>query len=59
MTEWTAGGLPQRRSRVKMPLSQRLAERAKWEREDAKREARQAAERAQAYGFPVEPGPGR
>ncbi|MFV0136974.1 sensor histidine kinase [Streptomyces sp. HMX87] len=46
VTEWTAGGLPQRRSRVKMPLSQRLAEQAKWEREDAEREARQAAERA-------------
>lgn len=29
VTEWTAGGLPQRRSRVKMPLSQRLAEQAR------------------------------
>ncbi|MFJ3671849.1 sensor histidine kinase [Streptomyces sp. NPDC090106] len=28
VTEWTAGGLPQRRSRVKVPLSQRLAEQA-------------------------------
>ncbi len=28
VTEWTAGGLPQRRSRVKIPLSQRLAEAA-------------------------------
>ncbi|MEU9556703.1 sensor histidine kinase [Streptomyces fumanus] len=46
VTEWTAGGLPQRRSRVKMPLSQRLAEQARWEREDAEREARAAAERA-------------
>lgn len=26
VTEWTAGGLPQRRSRVKVPLSQRIAE---------------------------------
>ncbi|GAA3961979.1 ATP-binding protein [Streptomyces marokkonensis] len=60
VTEWTAGGLPQRRSRVKMPLSQRLAEQAVWEREDAEREARLAAERAR-NGFPVaadpEPGP--
>jgi signal transduction histidine kinase len=46
VTEWTAGGLPQRRSRVKMPLSQRLAEQARWEREDAEREARAAAQRA-------------
>ncbi|MFC8101092.1 sensor histidine kinase [Streptomyces sp. NPDC057363] len=52
VTEWTAGGLPQRRSRVKMPLSQRLAEQAVWEREDAEREARLAAERAR-NGFPV------
>ncbi|MFH8978944.1 sensor histidine kinase [Streptomyces sp. NPDC017890] len=60
VTEWTAGGLPQRRSRVKMPLSQRLAEQAVWEREDAEREARLAAERAR-NGLPVaadpEPGP--
>ncbi|MGC9377140.1 sensor histidine kinase [Streptomyces sp. MH13] len=60
VTEWTAGGLPQRRSRVKMPISQRLAEQAIWEREEAEREARQAAERAR-NGFPVaadpEPGP--
>ncbi|MCW7940929.1 ATPase [Streptomyces hygroscopicus] len=28
VTEWTAGGLPQRRSRVKIPLSQRIAEAA-------------------------------
>ncbi|WP_406446685.1 ATP-binding protein [Streptomyces sp. NBC_01613] len=38
VTEWTAGGLPQRRSRVKIPLSQRLAEQAAAER--AEREAR-------------------
>jgi signal transduction histidine kinase len=37
VTEWTAGGLPQRRSRVKTPLSQRLAEQAAAER--AEREA--------------------
>ncbi|MFE2065641.1 sensor histidine kinase [Streptomyces sp. NPDC059467] len=32
VTEWTAGGLPQRRSRMKMPLSRRLAEQAAIER---------------------------
>ncbi|WP_406461642.1 ATP-binding protein [Streptomyces sp. NBC_01622] len=43
VTEWTVGGLPQRRSRVKMPLSQRLAEQAAAERaEQAEREARSA-----------------
>lgn len=39
VTEWTAGGLPQRRSRVKIPLSQRLAEQA-------------AAEKAEREGKP-------
>jgi signal transduction histidine kinase len=34
VTEWTAGGLPQRRSRMKIPLSQRLAEQAAAEREE-------------------------
>ncbi|MFG2266193.1 sensor histidine kinase [Streptomyces sp. NPDC048720] len=38
VTEWTAGGLPQRRSRVKTPLSQRFAEQAAIER--AEREGR-------------------
>ncbi|MER6684176.1 sensor histidine kinase [Streptomyces olivaceoviridis] len=38
VTEWTAGGLPQRRSRVKIPLSQRYAEQAAIER--AEREGR-------------------
>ncbi|MEU4932201.1 ATP-binding protein [Streptomyces yokosukanensis] len=38
VTEWTAGGLPQRRSRVKTPLSQRIAEQAEIER--AEREGR-------------------
>ncbi|MGW0768005.1 sensor histidine kinase [Streptomyces sp. NPDC002676] len=32
VTEWTANGLPQRRSRVKTPLSQRIAEQAAIER---------------------------
>ncbi|MFI8188960.1 sensor histidine kinase [Streptomyces sp. NPDC085946] len=43
VTEWTAGGLPQRRSKVKMPLSQRLAEQAAFEKAE-----REAAERARA-----------
>ncbi len=38
VTEWTAGGLPQRRSRMKTPLSQRYAEAAEVER--AEREGR-------------------
>ncbi|MEU6508117.1 MULTISPECIES: ATP-binding protein [unclassified Streptomyces] len=38
VTEWTAGGLPQRRSKVKTPLSQRYAEQAEIER--AEREGR-------------------
>ncbi|MFF4751307.1 ATP-binding protein [Streptomyces sp. NPDC002514] len=38
VTEWTANGLPQRRSKVKVPLSQRLAEQAAIER--AEREGR-------------------
>jgi hypothetical protein len=35
VTEWTAGGLPQRRSRVKTPLSQRYAEAARVAAEEA------------------------
>ncbi|MFJ8635420.1 sensor histidine kinase [Streptomyces sp. NPDC093568] len=38
VTEWTAGGLPQRRSRVKTPLSKRIAEQAAIE--EAEREGR-------------------
>ncbi|MBV2355837.1 ATP-binding protein [Streptomyces sp. J2-1] len=38
VTEWTAGGLPQRRSRMKVPLAQRYAEQAAVER--AEREGR-------------------
>ncbi|MEU9478424.1 ATP-binding protein [Streptomyces sp. NPDC048191] len=38
VTEWTAGGLPQRRSRMKTPISQRFAEKA--EIEQAEREGR-------------------
>ncbi|MFD8914422.1 ATP-binding protein [Streptomyces sp. NPDC059575] len=40
VTEWTAGGLPQRRSRVKTPLAQRYAE-------------QEAIERAEAEGRPT------
>ncbi|MCM1975498.1 sensor histidine kinase KdpD [Streptomyces sp. G1] len=40
VTEWTANGLPQRRSRVKTPLSERIAQQAKHEREDQERIAR-------------------
>ncbi|AXI85859.1 ATP-binding protein, partial [Streptomyces sp. ETH9427] len=42
VTEWTAGGLPQRRSRVKTPLAQRYAEQAAAER--AEREAKERGE---------------
>ncbi|MFD7711488.1 ATP-binding protein [Streptomyces sp. NPDC059785] len=42
VTEWTANGLPQRRSRVKIPLSQRIAETR------AQQEAAEAAEQARA-----------
>ncbi|CAM5416919.1 histidine kinase OS=Streptomyces griseomycini OX=66895 GN=FHS37_004795 PE=4 SV=1 [Streptomyces griseomycini] len=42
VTEWTPGGLPQRRSRVKTPLAQRYAEQAAVER--AEREARERGE---------------
>ncbi|GGJ01541.1 ATPase [Streptomyces brasiliensis] len=38
VTEWTPGGLPQRRSKMKIPLSQRLAEQAAIEK--AEREGR-------------------
>jgi len=56
VTEWTAGGLPQRRSRVKTPLSVRIAEQAAAER--AEREAREAREARPAWATPVpEPEP--
>ncbi len=44
VTEWTAGGLPQRRSRVKTPLAQRYAEQAAVERAE-----REAEERGEEY----------
>ena len=42
VTEWTANGLPQRRSKVKMPLAERLAQQAANEKAD-----REAAERGE------------
>ncbi|MDN0196063.1 ATP-binding protein [Streptomyces sp. S.PNR 29] len=56
VTEWTEGGLPQRRSKNKTPLSQRYAEQAAWER--AQQEAEEAAERvARAAGRVPAPAP--
>ncbi|HLL33873.1 MAG TPA: ATP-binding protein [Streptomyces sp.] len=43
VTEWTENGLPQRRSRVKTPLSQQIAEEAAWDQA-----VKEAAERAAA-----------
>ncbi|WP_189187883.1 ATP-binding protein [Streptomyces albiflavescens] len=43
VTEWTANGLPQRRSRVKVPLSQRYAEAAQAEAEAAEAKAAAAS----------------
>ncbi|MFE0106827.1 ATP-binding protein [Streptomyces sp. NPDC059009] len=45
VTEWTSNGLPQRRSRVKIPLSQRYAQEAEAER------------KAQASPWPTAPAP--
>ncbi|MFD6325529.1 sensor histidine kinase [Streptomyces sp. NPDC058442] len=53
VTEWTAGGLPQRRSRVKTPLSQRYAEQAAAER--AEREAAERGETVQSPWATPEP----
>ncbi|MFJ2605059.1 ATP-binding protein [Streptomyces sp. NPDC087425] len=50
ITEWTAGGLPQRRSRMKVPLSRRLAEQAAMERTE-----RDALEAHSAWSAPVAP----
>jgi hypothetical protein len=44
VTEWTANGLPQRRSRVKIPYTQRIRE---------AREAEKEAEEARREGRPV------
>lgn len=50
VTEWTAGGLPQRRSRVKTPLSERILATRQWE-------AEQAAARAAEPAVPQEEEP--
>ncbi|WP_107059072.1 ATP-binding protein [Streptomyces sp. NRRL B-1347] len=59
VTEWTANGLPQRRSRVKMPLSQRYAQEAEAQR---RAEAALSAGPPQAVSQPApkkeEPEPG-
>ncbi|MGW7242237.1 sensor histidine kinase [Streptomyces sp. NPDC054804] len=57
VTEWTAGGLPQRRSRMKMPLSQRLAEQAAIER--AEREGNPTIWSQHKEPAPVAPEPER
>ncbi|WP_030418093.1 MULTISPECIES: ATP-binding protein [unclassified Streptomyces] len=56
VTEWTAGGLPQRRSRVRTPLGRRLAEQTVHEREDAAPETHEAAVRPRS-GAPLGPAP--
>ncbi|GAB2748856.1 sensor histidine kinase [Streptomyces bullii] len=55
VTEWTAGGLPQRRSKMKIPLSQRLAEQAAFEK--AEREAAERAKQSRPAWSPPEPEP--
>ncbi|MFD7460020.1 MULTISPECIES: ATP-binding protein [unclassified Streptomyces] len=57
VTEWTEQGLPQRRSRVKTPLSQRIAEEAAFD-QTVKEAAERAAERARQDPWaPAEPEP--
>jgi hypothetical protein len=55
VTEWTAGGLPQRRSRVKTPLSQRIAEQVAAER--AEQEGRSMWPTPEPAPAPAEPEP--
>ncbi|WNM34088.1 ATP-binding protein [Streptomyces sp. Li-HN-5-11] len=55
VTEWTAGGLPQRRSRVKTPLSQRIAEQVAAER--AEQEGRSMWPTPEQAPAPAEPEP--
>ncbi|MER6345388.1 ATP-binding protein [Streptomyces sp. NPDC001595] len=58
VTEWTEGGLPQRRSRMKVPLSQQYAEIAAFEQAEKEAAERAAARRAREnpWGAP-EPEP--
>ncbi|MFJ4684210.1 ATP-binding protein [Streptomyces sp. NPDC088789] len=57
VTEWTAGGLPQRRSRATIPITQRITEQyaaqyAAERAEKAEREAREAARAARPHPEP-------
>ncbi|MFD7437042.1 sensor histidine kinase [Streptomyces sp. NPDC059861] len=52
VTEWTAGGLPQRRSRVKTPLSQRIAEQYAAERAEREAAEREGREPRSVWGAP-------
>ncbi|MET8825279.1 ATP-binding protein [Streptomyces sp. NPDC004610] len=53
VTEWTANGLPQRRSRATVPITQRIKEQyaAQYAAERAEKEEREAREAARAAGF--------
>lgn len=55
VTEWTANGLPQRRSRMKIPLSQRYAEQAEAERLAKEAESQRLGRRGAAV--PQQPTP--
>ncbi|MBV7695387.1 sensor histidine kinase KdpD [Streptomyces sp. TRM70350] len=56
VTEWTANGLPQRRSRVKTPLSQRIREQYAAERAEKEAAEREGREPRPVWGAP-EPKP--
>ncbi|MBX9395887.1 ATP-binding protein [Streptomyces sp. TRM72054] len=56
VTEWTANGLPQRRSRVKTPLSQRIREQYAAERAEKEAAEREGREPRSVWGAP-EPKP--
>ncbi|MFG3656267.1 sensor histidine kinase [Streptomyces sp. NPDC047706] len=56
VTEWTAGGLPQRRSRMKTPLSQRIREQYAAERAEKEAAEREGREPRPVWGTP-EPKP--
>jgi signal transduction histidine kinase len=58
VTEWTANGLPQRRSRVKIPLSQRIAEQAAAERAEQEGRSVWATPEPEPVPAKEEPPPG-
>ncbi|OIJ64506.1 sensor histidine kinase [Streptomyces mangrovisoli] len=58
VTEWTPNGLPQRRSRMKTPLHQRLAEQAAFERAEQEAESRWPSPAADPEPEEKEPEPG-